>query len=887
MYKNIYYDRFERKIHLWTDDGYEVFDSKPYFYFKSDVETDYQTIFGDYVEKIEYSPYESIRDVEQQYKGLIYESDVMTEVRTLVDRYHNDDSLPKTHNIYALDIEVSKSKSRGYARPPEIFNFITAITLTNLKTKEVHTLVLDPKDEYDGKHDFVETFFTEKALLKRFVNLWNKLKPSITTGWNSEKYDIPYLYLRIQQELDTKRANKLSPIDKIYVKEVDHDRDIYEPTVNIGGISHLDYMTLYKNYKMKNMPKYSLDYISNFELGVKKIEYEGDLHELWENDINKFIDYNVRDVDLIDKLEEKLGFLDLHMKMSHISHVPYEFALSSVRLIEGKFLTETKKRNLVCPNIPPQVEREVSKIVGAFVKQSKKGLFEYLFDLDLTSLYPMIMATLNLSTETKVGRIKNYIDVWMSDDEKVHYEINKKIFDDSLEEPDYDREIDINVEYFPNGETIHMTTIGQLYEFLEEENCTLSVNGILYSKDEIGEVPKVILELFGIRSVYKEKRIEADMEGDEDASKYYDLMQLAFKIFINSIYGVFCNEYFRLTDRENAQSITLTGQYTNKSAIDSVTKLHHLMYEEIKDDVKIKEDHLELFEDPIITGDTDSIIMSSVPSLYYKFGSDWLDWDEDRVMDEVIDISKLMAEVANERSEKFAQKWLNTDKNYLEFKEEWVARSGFYVGVKKRYANWIRRKEGATVDDVDIKGLDVIRSSFPKHLQDFLKKILYDILKFVDKDEIYDYIIDVRDDLIENSKDDIDVISFISSANNLGKYSDRTGRPIKGAPFHVKGALNFNRYVRSEGLENKQQTIFEGDKIRVLYLRNNPYNFDVFSFPISGMEDELEEFIKYYINSKKSIDSLLDNKLEKYYNAMDWNPPNTKYEDISDILIQL
>ena len=887
MYKNIYFDRFEKKIHLWTDEGYEILDHKPYLYFKSTQKTEYKTIFGDYVDKIPYSPYDSIKSLEDQYPNEIFESDVMTEVRTLVDRYHNDDSIAQTHNIYVLDIEVSKSKKRGYARPPEVFNFITAITLTNLKTKKAHTLVLDPKQEYDGRYDFVKTFPTEQRLLKAFINLWRELNPSIITGWNSQLYDIPYQYLRMLQELGQKEANKLSPIDKIYLKEVDHDKGIFEPTVNIGGISHLDYMVLYKNYKMKNMPKYSLDYISEYELGEKKISYEGDLHELWENDINKFIDYNIKDVDLIVKLEEKLGFLNLHMKMSHISHVPYEFALSSVRLIEGKFLTEAKKRNLVCPNIPPKVEEEVSKIVGAFVKKSKKGLFEYLFDLDLTSLYPMIMATLNISPETKVGRIKNYINVWMSDDDKVKYEIQKKVFDDHLESPDYNREIDIEVEYFEDGKTYPMKTIGELYEFLDDHNCSLSANGILFSKDVIGEVPKIILELFGIRSEYKQKRIEADKEGNWDESKFYDLMQLAFKIFINSIYGVFCNEYFRFTDKENAQSITLTGQYTNKSAIDSVTKLHKRFYEEIKDTVEIKEKHVELFQDPIITGDTDSIIMSSVPALYYKFGSDWLDWDEDHVMDEVIQISKLMAEVANERSMKFAKEWLRSDKNYLEFKEEWVARSGFYVGVKKRYANWIRRKEGAVVDDVDIKGLDVIRSSFPKHLQDFLKKILYDILKFVDKSDIYDYIVTVRDDLIERSSEDIDVISFVSSANNMAKYSDGKGNPIKGAPIHVKGALNFNKYVRSEGLTSKQETIFEGDKIRVLYLRNNNYGFDEISFPVSGVHEEVEEFLKYYIDSKKSIDALLDNKLEKYYNAMDWNPPNTKFEDISELIIDL
>lgn len=886
MYKNIYYDRYNNKIHLWTTEGYEVFTYEPYVYLNSEKETNYKSIFGQYVEKVKYSSSDKYLFNNPEYKGFIHESDVNPEVRTLIDRYYEDDSIPECHNIIALDIEVSRSKTRGYAKPPDVYNFITAITLMDIKTKETHSLVLDPFYKSKNNHDFVKTYPTEKGLLKAFIDLWNKIKPTVITGWNTEFYDIPYLYLRIQKELGRSKANSLSPIDKVYLREADPEKNRFNTTISLGGISHLDYLTLYKNYKFKNQPSYKLDSIAEIELGKKKIEYEGDLHDLWENDINKFIDYNFRDVELISDFEDKLGFLNLHMKMSHISHVPYEFALSSVRLIEGKFLTEAKKRNLVLPDIPEKTKSEIDKILGAFVKQSKKGLFEYLFDLDLTSLYPMIIATLNISLETKAGEILDYIDVWLNDDDKVDYEIKADIFREDEIKPDRSRVIDIKLDYYEDDHIYELHTIGDLYDFLEEKNCSLSSNGILFSKDVQGEAPRIILELFNIRSEYKKLRIKADKEGDTEESKFYDLMQMAFKIFINSIYGVFCNEYFRLTDKDNAQSITLTGQFVNKSGMDSIIRIHHKFRSEIDMDI-VLDKHVELFDDPIITGDTDSIILSAVPSLYYQYGEEWLSWDEDKVMDEVMKISKIMAEIVNDRSEIFAKEWLNTDKNYLEFKEEWVARSGFYIGVKKRYANWIRRKEGAPSDFVDIKGLDVIRSSFPKHLQDFLKNILYDILKFVDKDKIYDYIVDVRDDLIENSYDDIEVISHISSANNLSKYSDSLGQPIKGAPFHVKGALNFNKYIQKEQLLNKQQEIFEGDKIRVVYLKNNQYGFDVISYPISDLSDEMEKYIQDHIDSVKSIDKLLDKKLNKYYNAMDWNPPNTKFEDISELLIDL
>ena len=880
-YKNIYYDRVTEKVHLWTDEGYTSFDFQRYGYIPTPKETGITTITGQNVEKVFLSrePHDSSQ---------FFESDVISEVRTLVDRYYEDDSKPTTHTIIGLDIETAKSATKGYAKPENPFNEVTAITIHNFRTNEKHTLLYDPYEKYrqDAYNlEGVETFHNEKHLLRRFIRLWREIKPSIITGWNSEFYDIPYLYLRLKRQLGSKIANMMSPIDQVYVKEVDRENKIFNPSVRLAGISHLDYMQLYKNYTFKKLPSYKLDFVSLKELDRRKVEHEHDLQWLWENDINKFAHYNVIDVDLLKKLEDKLRFIDLHITLSHLAHVPYEMAMSTVRLIEGKVLTETKKRNMVCPNVQ-YIEtdpNEVEKIVGAYVRDSKKGLFEFLFDVDLTSLYPMTDVTVNISYETKVGKIRDYIDVWMEKD-KVKYRINKPIFDETKKIPDRERVIDVVVEDYRKKKAFRMRTIGDLYGFLDENNYTLSCNGIMYDKSKMGLIPEIILEIFETRSHYKNLRKEADNTGDESASQYYDSMQMCYKIFLNSIYGVLCNKYFRLFDKENAQSITLTGQYTNKSAMDSIGRVHKLLAKEVDLNSITPKEKL-LFEDPIITGDTDSIILSAVPSLICKHGSNWKDYDDDFLLDEVIGISKIMAEVANKRCGLFAKHWLNSDDNYLEFKEEWVARTGFYVGVKKRYANWIKRQEGVPKDYVDVKGLDIIRSSFPKHLQDFMEQVLFKILYMHPKDEVFDYIKTVRNELVSvDYKNNIMYISVISSANNLWKYI-KNGEPIKGTPFHIKGVANYNKLINYKNLRASYNELYEGDRIGVVYLRKNPYGFESISYPFDDIPPEINDFIMEFVDVDESVDRLLENKLKTFYNAMEWTAPNLKYNDITQFFV--
>lgn len=891
IYKNIFYDRKNDEMHIWTDDGHQIVPFERYGYIKSAEPTELKSIFGDYVKKI---PVSSL----QSYKGEIFESDVKPETRVLIDNYYNRNEIPKTNKTMILDIETEIDRKTGFSKPPFCKNQITAITWKIKETGAKKTLLLDSKYKYKNKYnyDFVETFVTEIQLLKRFLVLLNKEQPSIITGWNSRYFDIPYIYFRLLNNVGQNLELNLSPIQNVYYNEK-------KERIHIAGISELDYMLLYKKFTAKQRSSYSLEAISQIELGRGKIKYEGNLQDLYENDIDEYVKYNIEDVDLIDDMDKKLKMLDKVISFSHMACVPYEDSLSSVAHTEGLFLTKTKQKNLVVPNKKEQFNMfqetdangDISKdkIVGAYVKDSQKGRFLWNYDEDLTSLYPLTDVTLNISPETKFCKIRNYIKVWQEHD-KTHFRINHEIFKPELLEPDYDRVINVHIDYFDNRPSQFISTVGDLYKFLKNYNLSISGNGVMYKKDKMGIIPEIILEVFEMRKHYKNLRDEALKAGDSVLESYYDILQWNYKIIINAIYGVMCNQYFRFYDQDNGQSITLTGRFTNMTGMNTVHRIHDNIFSKIQHPVD--EFHTKLFKDPILTGDTDSIIMTAMPLLYYKYGENYLNVDFDELLKTTEQISINIAEKINKRMDIFASKWLNADKSYLWFKQEWVADVGFYTGVKKRYANRIQLKEGIRKTELDVKGLDIVRSSFPKDCQVFMKGLLNKVLDGDQKDVIDTYVVSFFDSLTnmndENSKNelfqdkefDIYSIAPISSVNKFNKYVDSSFNTKKGASPAIKGSNNFNRYLNIESIQSEYQKINEGDKVCWLYLHKNPYGFQTISLPLqTRVPESLKEFIYEYTNYSKCVSTLLQKKVETYYNAMDWEDAYSSINNINSI----
>lgn len=899
-YKNVYYERKNSLIHIWDDDfGYKQvpFEEFLYIYPKNGKyvnNTDITQLDEDIIKKDLYGNTVVQMDKDLYYKYFrdhkVLENDVDPKIRYLIENYYKTNEIPKVYSVLGFDIETAKHPTKGYSEPKDAFNPIISIACTfriykNDSFKEEKIMwIIDPKKEVDDTYDHVYSVPTEAQLLRKFIDYYEDKSADIIIGWNSDYYDVPYTYNRLNRILRNGTGNILSPIQKCYYKE-----EVNE--VKIAGVNHLDYMKMYKNFTYGELPSYKLDYVAYLELKENKVEYKGNLQQLYENDINKFVEYNIKDTDLMFALDDKLDFIKLCMKIAHNRHITYEDALHATRLHEGSFLSKCKEKNIASLNKPFNDEEkektEKSSILGAYVKPSLSGLFDWAFDLDLTSLYPSIIITLNISPETKMGRIKNYVKVWR-DKEKTMFKIINKIFNPELVFPDYEREINIEVELDKERAVYKIKTVGDLFQFMKEKNLTLSGNGIFYTKDFVGILPEIMIETFEKRKHFKGLMNEAFAKGDEETGKYYNLWQMAYKIDLNSLYGVLLNKYFRLYDQENGQSITMTGRFIAQTGINEVIRIHKDMYNSLSRKAKKRIDNsvLELFSDPHLTGDTDSVILTAQAYLSYKYeGMKWKKLSDEQLVEDVSEFSKSLAKAVNERMNIFGKKWLNSNNNWLNYKEEWIAKRGYYTGVKKKYANYIIWKEGSKVDKVDVKGMDIIRSTFPQRMQKFMSSILDRLLKTdAGKEEIDSDVRNFKDELYKEGKSNYNIIATINSVKTLEKYQIFDfGEYTVGSPFSVKGALNYNLILEKFDLIKNYGKIRQGDKIKTIYVYSNPLGIEQISIPYDGnVSSKIISFIDEYIDIRSCIAGLLDNKISNMYNSLGWEEfnENFKFNDI-------
>jgi DNA polymerase elongation subunit (family B) len=538
MYQNIYYQREKNLIHLWDSvQGYRTFPYTRYAYEKSQ-NGEYESIYGDKLTKV----YKFKKDDPE-----LFESDVPETTRVLVDMYSESDELSEGHVIFTFDIEVEMES--GLPDVKEGKNAITSIALHDSATKQYWVLFVDKSGNMVKKTTekaIVLPFATEEELLIKFLDLYEEIHPTIVTGWNIDNFDIPYLYNRTKRVLGERYANRLSPIGECFWSP-------YRSRYFLGGVSCLDYIMLYKKFNYGELPNYRLDTIAQIELGKGKIEYSGNLDQLFRDDIEKFIEYNLVDVELVVQLEEKLQFIDLCRGIAHAGHVPYEDYWYSSKYLEGAMLTYLRRRNLVAPNKPADRQEKMDalnevgaeKFIGAYVKDPIVGKYEWIYDLDLTSLYPSIIMTLNISPETKIMKIDNW------DAQK--YVKNQ---------------ID---EFWVGDKKISKENLSKL---LAESGYSISSNGVLYRTDKVGCIPGILDLWFNKRVEYKDLMKKYGKEGDKEKYAFYGKRQLVQKILLNSLYGVLGLPAFRFYDIDNAEAVTTTG----RSVIQSTSNMANIKY---------------------------------------------------------------------------------------------------------------------------------------------------------------------------------------------------------------------------------------------------------------------------------------------------------------------
>ena len=832
MYQNIFVDKKENIVHLWDDEkGYVTFPFRHYAYRKSPNGI-YRSIYGDKLEKIyNFNP----RDPS------LFESDVPTETRILIDAYEDSDEPSKGHRVVTIDIEVSSEG--GFPVIEEGDKEITAIAIHDDATKQYTAFILDKEMKLkDSVSDGVEikSYDNEESLLMHFFTKWEEIRPSIVTGWNIDNFDMVYLYNRAKRVVGETNAKRLSPIGICYFNK-------FLERMTIAGVSCLDYMILYKKFSGKNEPSYALGAIGKKVVNIDKISYKGSLNDLYKEDINKYIEYNLNDVKIVVALDKKLQFIDLARGICHTGHVGYEnFGMSS-RFLEGAILIYLRRKKQVAPNkslegraeYENQLEQNEEGFEGAYVKDPIPGRYDWVFDLDLTSMYPNIIISLNISPETKVGKVDNW-----------------------------------NVEeYVKNGlNNIYISgnpyTPADFKSMLSENNFSIASNGVLYKKPgesgEMGTIPSILVKWFDERkNLRKLAKKHADLK-EWEKYEFYDNRQKIQKILLNSIYGCLGLPVFRFYDKDNAEAVTLTGVDIIKTAGKSINQYYKTV---------LKEDG-----DYLIYTDTDSCFASALP-IIQKTMPDIDLKNEEQMTHAILKVCGEVQTFVNQMFDVMADRMFNVQKHRFDAKQEVIAKTSFWLA-KKRYAQFIINKGGVVCDELEVKGIDVVRTSFPAKFRTFMHGFLIDLLKKVDKETIDKNILDFKESIKTLNVIDIAKNTSVKfSSQDKTKVYDSNKRPafkfVSGTPAQAKAALAYNDLLVKWNLVKSVPKILHGQKIKWVYMKQNEYGIEGLAMKADGTDpDQIMDFILKYVDREAMYEQELKSKLEDFYKVLGWDYPN-------------
>ena len=825
MFQNIYIEKTFAglMVHLWDDQaGHSLLPYKDFDYaYKIDANGTIPSLLGQMTKKVKRW---------QRDDPLIIESDLPKETRVLTDLYQDSDEPAQGHRIVVFDIEVDIETGL-----PDIFiadKAITSIAVEDKITGDEYVFILDEDgelDEYENKDVIIFNAHSEEELLTDFLDIWEQINPTIITGWNIDYFDVPYLYRRLCEVLGEDEASRLSP-EVGLIHYVDR-KDKYQ----IAGVSALDYLDLYKKFTYQEQPNHRLDTIAKIELGEGKYEYEGTLADLKKDDIEGYLEYNLNDVRLVSKIDDKKKLLQLVIGVCTLGHVPYEEYASSSRWLEGALVVDLHRKGIVCPNKTPRAEAELKKkkksgkkgFKGAYVKEPQSGRHEWVFSLDLQSLYPSIIMSLNISPETKVGKILK----WNLKDY-----LASKTKEYTIEEID--------------GKKTTLSRAG-LTQTVRDGKLTLSSNGILYRTDKIGIIPETLDRWFAERIEYQGKKKDAAAKGDTEQKEYWDMRQHIQKIFLNSVYGLLGLSIFRFYDLDNALAVTSTG-------IDVIKTSAKYVNSHFNKELGTKD------EDYCIYIDTDSVYFS-VKKLGEKKLPDWKDL--------AITTARQMESELNTMYDQMAKSlFFVPGKHRLHIKGETISSVAFWV-TKKRYAmkKVYDLESDSDIDEMGIKGLDVVRSSFPMAFRKFMKEILVDILDDASKDDLDAKILDFHSRLAEM---DIVDIARNTAVKNVSKYivkGQKLNEFAKGTPAHVKAAITHNQLLKEWNINLHYAPITNGVKIKYVYLKSNPYRVQTVAF-IGDDTDAplLNQLITEFIDYDELFEREFSKKLKDFYRALAW-----------------
>jgi DNA polymerase elongation subunit (family B) len=850
---------------------YREYQSKYTFYYK-DQRGKYKSVFGDPLSRIVCKSTKDFRkEVAINRDKTLFESDINPIFQCLSENYLNQDA-PKL-NVAFFDIETDFDPERGFADPSDPFMPITSISVYLQWLETMICLAVPPKTltmdeakkELEGI-DNVMLFEKEGEMIDTFLTLIED--SDILSGWNSEGYDIPYTVNRTARVLSKDDTRRFCLWGQLPKKRMYEKFGKESETFDLVGRVHLDSLNLYRKYTYEERHTYRLDAIGEIEVGENKVPYEGTLDALYNNDFRKFIEYNIQDTALLDKLDKKLRFIDLSNELAHANTVLLQTTMGAVAVTEQAIVNEAWHRGLQVPNRKKR-DDEATQAAGAYVAFPKKGLHKWICSMDLNSLYPSVIRALNMAPETVIGQIRPEIS-----DARVHEDmfLKKKSFAGSWEGRfateeyeavmDQSKAIALTIDWEDGRSDV--LSGAEIYQLVFDSNqpWMLSANGTIFTTEFEGVIPGILKRWYSERKELQAHLKKAKDAGNAVETEYWDKRQLVKKINLNSLYGAILNPGCRFFDKRIGQSTTLTGRTIVKHMSAEANKVITGVY-----------DHTG---EAVIYGDTDSVYFSAYPTLKDDIEAGKIPWDTEKAISLYDQVSEAVDSTFIDMMGR-AFHCPKSRADVIAAGREIVAKSGLYI-TKKRYAALVVDNEGFRTDvdgkpgKVKAMGLDLRRSDTPVFMQEFLSELLLMVLTDKPRSDVLERITEFRKEFSARPGWEK---GSPKRANKVGHYRRLEEKQGKAnMPGHVRASINWNTLKRMNS-DKYSEEVVDGMKVIVCKLKQNPLGYTSVAYPTDQMR--LPEWFKELpFDDAAMAETIIDNKLDNLIGVLNYPLEDTK-----------
>lgn len=858
-YRNVAYDPRQELIRLFTWDSHGqriAIDStfKPYIFLETNNNnSDATSIFKTPLKKRVFkNQFEKSKYLKESGITRVFEN-LSPAQQFLIDNFwsNNESAEFSQHPLKIQFLDIETYSVNEFPDVEKANHTINIITIYDTLLKKFFTWGIKPYHPQSNDHKF---FYckTEKEMLQQFINFIRSDFPDVLLGWNSVLFDLPYLINRIKVLFDEETVSQLSPMGKVFSRYLKGQFGRDTVRWYIDGISCLDYLDIYKRFCFVLRENYKLDNIAKIELGESKIDYgETNLSSLADTDWNKFVDYNVQDVRLLVKLEEKLQYFQLLRMLSYTGLTTMEAAMGSMSVIIGACAIRARNRNQKIPTFI-RSEDNGTQNEGAYVSEPRRGFQKYVVSFDANSLYPSVMVTLNLSPETKMG-----------------------VIEEQTKEGVSIRDV--------NGKTVKMS-MHNFSKLVQQEKLSLSKAKVLFTQKHRGIIPEMVDIYYKLRvQVRKEynkvKRQLSQLDKKDptyqhvkDELSRLNIKQHTFKIFINTVYGALGNKIFPLGDDDLARSITLTGQAVIKQG-------NKILTDYINSKCGKKPSDPEQ-DTPIIYNDTDSSYITLarlVDSNIVPFLT-----DKHKISQEFYTEVQKIEDHLNVEIKKWCEENLNSLDSRITFKREAIGDVGLFLQ-KKRYVLHVLDEENIPCDKFKYTGVEIARTTMPAPIKPLAKKIVEIMLTTQNQQKTSEAV----DEAYETFKSlSVSEISFVTGLKGYEKYASRCEgfKTVKSMPLHVKAAYMHNVLLKTFGIDKKYEKIASGDKIRYFYVKQpNRYGINAIAYKYYYPEEFASIFEP---DHDMMFEKIIYSAVERFYEAVNWNlkrPGESSQCDLFDL----